>query len=309
MGNDIVSRVIEDLRRGKLVIVTDDESRENEGDLVVAAEFTTPEVINFMAREARGLICVAMTGADLDRLDLPLMVTQTENGSGFGSPFTVSVDARIGVTTGISAFDRARTIEVLTDPHSASSDLSSPGHIFPLRAHDDGLEGRRGHTEAGVDLARAAGLFPASVICEIMSEDGTMARHDELQRFAERHDLPVVSIDSLSSIDVTRPQSSTVRLVESAELPTAQGQFTVTAFRDKEGLDHLALHIGSLDDDRPGRPAVSKGSRSKIRISSNEASSALVGLASSRRIARPRKPAPPVTSTRPIFISNLQRAC
>ncbi|MFV1980880.1 MAG: GTP cyclohydrolase II [Rhodothermia bacterium] len=252
---------LEDLRRGRMIIVVDDESRENEGDLVVAAEFATPEVINFMAKEARGLICVAMTGSDLDGLGLPLMVRQTDNVSRFGSPFTISVDAREGVTTGISAFDRARTIEALINPSTTSADLSSPGHIFPLRAHDDGVDGRRGHTEAGVDLARAAGLAPASVICEIMADDGTMARRDELETFATLHNLRVVSIEQLSQLDIHRSHARSFQQSDTASLPTRFGDFTVSAFRDKEGREHLALYVGDLGNlgdglnGDPGHPA------------------------------------------------------
>jgi 3,4-dihydroxy 2-butanone 4-phosphate synthase/GTP cyclohydrolase II len=239
------SAVIEDLQKGRMIIVVDDESRENEGDLVVAAQFATPEIINFMAREARGLICVAMTGADLDRLGLPLMVSQTENDSRFGSPFTISVDAGRGVTTGISAYDRAKTIEVLIDPDSTQADLSAPGHVFPLRAHDLGIAGRQGHTEAGVDLMRAAGLYPAAVICEIMSDDGTMARRDELNEFADRHRMKLVTIEQLSKWSFERPLLETVPRTEAASLPTRYGDFAVSAFRDKEGREHLALQMGN----------------------------------------------------------------
>ena len=239
-----VSDALDALRRGRMIVLVDDESRENEGDIVVAAEFATPEAINFMAREARGLVCVAMTGPDLDKLGLSLMVPNANNASRFGSPFTVSVDAREGVTTGISAFDRARTIEVLIDPNSTARDLSAPGHIFPLRAHENGIEGRRGHTEASVDLMRAAGLKPAAVICEIMADDGGMARGDQLIEFARRHDIPVVSIEQMEELTIDRPSSRDVKPVDSAFLPTRFGDFTASAFRDAEGREHLALSLG-----------------------------------------------------------------
>ena len=243
-----ITEALKRLKEGEMIVVVDDESRENEGDLVVAAEFATPEVINFMAREARGLVCVAMTGADLDRLGLALMVAQTTNGSRFGSPFTVSVDAREGVTTGISAFDRARTVEVLIDPESTAADLSSPGHIFPLRAHARGVHGRRGHTEAGVDLAVAAGLYPAAVICEIMNDDGSMARRDDLEVFAERHDLPIVTVDQVAGANIARAETPSVQAMDSARLPTSAGEFEVTAYRDPSGQAHLALTMGEVNE-------------------------------------------------------------
>lgn len=243
-----INEVLDVFARGQMVIVTDDDTRENEGDLVVAAEFASPGIINFMAREARGLICVAMTGADLDRLGLSLMVEPAGNASRFGSPFTVSVDAKHGVTTGISAFDRARTIEVLLDPESTNADLSSPGHVFPLRADDRGVAGRRGHTEAGVDLARAAGLKSAAVICEIMDADGSMARGSALEAISKRHDIPMISIEEISRLQIERPVGTTVTELESASLPTRFGEFTVTAFRDTAGLEHLSLRMGELGD-------------------------------------------------------------
>ena len=192
-----IEEALRALRSGRPIIVVDDEDRENEGDLIIAAEFATPEAINFMAREARGLICIAMTGETLDRLGIPMMVPAGENSSAFGSPFTVSVEAREGVTTGISVYDRAKTIQTLIDPASTSADIAMPGHMFPLRAHEDGVLGRRGHTEAGVDLARLAGLFPAAVLCEIMTPDGAMARLPYLYRFAQKHDFKLIHIDSL----------------------------------------------------------------------------------------------------------------
>ncbi|MBA3826660.1 MAG: 3,4-dihydroxy-2-butanone-4-phosphate synthase, partial [Ktedonobacterales bacterium] len=174
--------------RGQFLIVVDDEDRENEGDLTIAAEFATPEAVNFMATHGRGLICVAMTGAQLDQLGLPMMVNH--NTAHLSTAFTVSVEARTGVTTGISAPDRARTIQVLIDPASGPGDVVSPGHTFPLRAREGGVLRRVGHTEAGVDLARLAGLTPAAAICEIMSADGTMALRPELDEIAQAHDIP-----------------------------------------------------------------------------------------------------------------------
>ncbi len=192
-----IDDALDDLRAGRPIIIVDDEDRENEGDLAVAAEFATPQVINFMAREGRGLICVAMTGERLDALRIPLMVPSEGNTSAFGTAFTVSVEARRGVTTGISAFDRATTICTLIDPATRPEDLARPGHVFPLRAAEGGVWTRAGHTEASVDLARLAGLYPAAVICEIMHDDGTMARRPELERFAEQHRLRIVTVVDL----------------------------------------------------------------------------------------------------------------
>jgi 3,4-dihydroxy-2-butanone 4-phosphate synthase len=192
-----VEAAIADFRAGKLVIIVDAADRENEGDLAIAAEFVTPEAITFMAREGCGLICVAMTGERLDELQLPLMVPPTDNTNHFGTAFTVSVEARYGVTTGISAFDRATTIRTLIDPATRPEDLVRPGHVFPLRARDGGVLARPGQTEASLDLARLAGLYPAAVICEIMNPDGTMARLPDLERFATRHGLTLLSIADL----------------------------------------------------------------------------------------------------------------
>jgi len=192
-----IPEALVDLRAGKPLIVVDDENRENEGDVVIAAQFVTSDIINFMAREARGLICIAMTGQAIDRLGIPMMVPPEKNTSGFNSPFTVSVEARRGVTTGISAPDRAKTIQTLINPHSTAADIAMPGHVFPLRAHPGGVLARRGHTEAGVDLARLAGLIPAAVLCEVMAEDGTMARLPLLRSFALDHGLKIISIEAL----------------------------------------------------------------------------------------------------------------
>lgn len=192
-----VPQAIDAVSKGEFVIVVDDEDRENEGDLVIAAEFVTPEAVNFCAREGRGLICCAMAGHLIDKLDLPMMVPQEENRSGFGTAFTVSVEAAEGVTTGISAHDRAHTIRTLIDPKSTRADIVAPGHVFPLRARDGGVLERGGQTEASVDLARLAGLAPAAMICEIMKDDGSMARLPDLKLFALRHGLKIVSVKAL----------------------------------------------------------------------------------------------------------------
>lgn len=255
-----------ELRAGRMLIVVDDEQRENEGDLLVAAEFATPEVVNFMAREARGLICVALPGARLDELGLPLMVPTERNASGFGTAFTVSVEARHGVTTGISAYDRARTIAVLANPASGPADLVVPGHVFPLRAHDAGVLGRQGQTEAAVDLTRLAGLTPAGVICEIMADDGSMARRPQLERFAERHDLRIVSVADLRAYRRDRDASllperqlPLVRAVADVRLPTRHGPFRLLAFDEtaRPGREaQLALLRGALTDQGQEPPLV-----------------------------------------------------
>lgn len=246
-------------RAGRFVIIVDDEDRENEGDLAIAAEAVTPEAITFMARQAGGLICVPMPGAALDRLGLPPMVPPERNGARFGTAFTVSVEARSGVTTGISAFDRARTIQVLTDPASGPADLVQPGHIFPLRCQPGGVLARRGQTEAAVDLARLAGLRPAAAICEIMDDDGRMARLPSLTRFALRHDIPIISIADLVAYRVAQghqhpaqqqdPTGPVVQRVIETRLPTAKGTFRLVAYQDPlrpAAEPHLALIAGDL---------------------------------------------------------------
>ncbi|MDD2702745.1 MAG: 3,4-dihydroxy-2-butanone-4-phosphate synthase, partial [Candidatus Omnitrophica bacterium] len=191
-----IPEIIEDLKKGRMVIVVDDEDRENEGDLVMAASFTSPEHINFMAKFGRGLICVPMEEERLRRLDLQPMSSEGKQDQ-FSTAWMISVDASKGITTGISAFDRARTIEVLLDPQSESEDLVRPGHIFPLRARKGGVLVRAGHTEASVDLTRLAGLYPAGVICEIMNDDGSMSRLPQLREFSSKHNLKIASISSL----------------------------------------------------------------------------------------------------------------
>ncbi|MCX7750886.1 MAG: bifunctional 3,4-dihydroxy-2-butanone-4-phosphate synthase/GTP cyclohydrolase II [Candidatus Bipolaricaulota bacterium] len=243
-----VEEAVEALRAGRMIIVVDDEDRENEGDLVMAAEKVTPEAVNFMLREARGLLCVPLPRAWARRLDLKPMVEPPEDSH--ETAFTVSVDARWGVTTGISAADRARTILVLADPDSGPEDLARPGHVFPLIAREGGVLRRAGHTEAAVDLCTLAGLQPVGVICEIMNEDGTMARLPELSRFAEKHGLPILTIADL--IAYRKKREKLVERVCSAELPTKSGQFKIITFRDLiTGQEHLALVKGEVAGEEP----------------------------------------------------------
>lgn len=246
-----IEEALADLQVGKPIIVVDDEDRENEGDVLVAAQFATPEVINFMAQKARGLICIAMTGPMLDRLNIPLMLPSEQNNSGFNSPFTISVEARTGVTTGISAYDRARTVQVLIDPTSTAADIAMPGHMFPLRAQPNGVLARRGHTEAGVDLTRLAGLTPAAVICEIMANDGNMARLPALRQFAHKHKLKIISIKDLVAHRLQQEVASTITSVSSAQLPTHFGEFKVTAYRDSQNREHLLLSMGEVSTGNP----------------------------------------------------------
>jgi 3,4-dihydroxy 2-butanone 4-phosphate synthase/GTP cyclohydrolase II len=243
-----IPEAIEEIRQGRMVVVVDDADRENEGDLVMAASCATPDAINFMAQHGRGLICVPMTGERLDALNLPQMVEVSQDS--MRTAFTVSVDARHGITTGISARDRARTIQVLIDPKSRPDDLVRPGHIFPLRAKEGGVLRRPGHTEAGVDLARLAGLEPAAVICEIMKPDGTMARLPDLIEFAQRFGLKIITIADLIKY---RLNTETLFTREgSATLPTRYGTFHAIAFTEKlTNVTHLALVMGDVDDGRP----------------------------------------------------------
>jgi len=239
-----IEEAIEDVRNGKLVVVVDDPDRENEGDLVVAAQFATPEMVNFMATHARGLICLCLTEERCDELGLPPMTQHNE--ARLGTAFTVSVEAREGVTTGISAADRAHTIQVAIEPGSTPHDLVQPGHVFPLRARDGGVLRRSGQTEASVDLARLAGLIPAGVICEIMNEDGTMARVADLVPYCERHGLKMVTV-----ADLIEHRRKTEKLVErdvTVSLPTGYGSFQAVAFRETlTGKHHLALVHGEVD--------------------------------------------------------------
>ncbi len=251
MPFDSVRSAIGDIAAGRLVIVADDEDRENEGDLVCAADRITPDLVNFMTKFGRGLICVSLTPERADALELPLMTDR--NTDPHGTAFTVSVDAhrRFGVTTGISAQDRARTVQVLADPASAPDDLRRPGHIFPLRARAGGVLRRVGQTEAAVDLARLAGLTPAGVICEILNEDGTMARRTELERMAARHDLRFITVEQLVAYRLARERLVT-RVVESV-LRTAWGDFRVIGYRTEiDDRVHLALVRGDVS----GKPDV-----------------------------------------------------
>ena len=236
-----VEEAIKEIKAGRFIIVLDDENRENEGDLILAAEKATPEAINFMVRHARGLVCMPMTRERLDELELPLMTLQ--NTESMQTAFTVSVDSRAGTTTGISAFDRAATVRALIDPRTKKSDLMTPGHLFPLRAKEGGVLRRSGHTEACIDLARLAGLYPAGVICEIMNEDGSMARLAELEKFGERHGLKMLTIESLIRYRMQR--ECLIRKVSDVSLPTDYGTFRVIGYESiLDGQCHLALVAG-----------------------------------------------------------------
>ena len=247
MNFSTIEEALVDIQDGKKVIIVDDEDRENEGDLMVAAEKITPEVVNFMATHGRGLICLAMTGQRLDDLNIPLMVSDTANTSPHGTAFCVSIEARRGVSTGISVYDRAQTILTAIDAKTKPSDLSRPGHIFPLRARDGGVLVRAGQTEASVDLARIAGLFPAGVICEIMKEDGTMARVPDLVEFAERHDVKIITVADL--IRYRLRTESFVRKVGERILSTQHGDFRIIGFQSILGNEtHYALVKGDISN-------------------------------------------------------------
>ena len=235
-----IEEAVEDVRAGKMVIVVDDEDRENEGDLIFAAEKVTAEHVSFMVRYCSGIICVPMEGGRLEELNLPLM--SPENSESMGTAFTISVDAREGTTTGISAADRAATIKTLIDPGSKPPDLARPGHIFPLRYTPGGVLRRAGHTEASVDLARLAGLYPAGVLCEVVNEDGTMARLPDLEAFAARHDLKIVSIADI--IKYRRRNEKLVQRVVEARIPTAFGTWSATGYESHDGRTHVALVKG-----------------------------------------------------------------
>jgi 3,4-dihydroxy 2-butanone 4-phosphate synthase/GTP cyclohydrolase II len=239
-----IDEAIEDIRDGKMVIVCDAEDRENEGDLTLAAQFATPDAINFMAKEGRGLICLALEPQRCDELGLDLMAAKNE--SPFQTAFTVSVEAREGVTTGISAHDRAHTIQVAIDPRSNPRDLVQPGHIFPLKAKSGGVLERAGQTEAAVDLARLAGVTPAGVICEIMNDDGTMARVPDLEQFCAKHDMKMVTVADL--IEYRRRQDKLVQREVEVKLPTAYGDFRAVAYRSLvDQKHHVALVKGDID--------------------------------------------------------------
>jgi 3,4-dihydroxy 2-butanone 4-phosphate synthase/GTP cyclohydrolase II len=244
MKFNTIEEALEEIKQGRIIVVVDDEDRENEGDLIMAAEKATPEAINFMAVHGRGLICLPVTGERLDELELPAMVNN--NTDPHATAFTVSIDAK-GCTTGISAFERAMTVRTVLDPKTKPSDLQRPGHIFPLRAKVGGVLRRAGHTEATVDLVKLAGLYPAGVICEIMKEDGTMARVPELMEFVKLHKLKIITIAEL--IKYRRRVEKLVRRVDDAKLPTIHGEFTAVAYEsllDNKG--HIALVMGNLEE-------------------------------------------------------------
>ncbi|MFT9216007.1 MAG: 3,4-dihydroxy-2-butanone-4-phosphate synthase, partial [Acetobacter malorum] len=269
--SEAMRRAVEALRAGRMVIMVDDEDRENEGDLVMAAEFMTPDAMNFMITHARGLVCLPLTPAQVDKLQLPMMVR--DNTARHGTAFTVSIEAREGVTTGISAADRAHTIQVAASDTAQPMDLATPGHIFPLRAAPGGVLERIGHTEGSIDLLRLAGLRPAAVICEILNEDGTMARRPALEVYGQQHDMPIISIAELvtwisahglmplaSDADIAAAPSAHPETVDAdgvaeeamadlatAALPSAYGgeDLAIHAFRDSRGVEHVALVKGN----------------------------------------------------------------
>jgi len=248
MGLATIPEAIEDIKGGKFIIIVDDEDRENEGDLAIAAEKVTPEAINLMARHARGLICLPVIGSRLDELEIPLMVR--DNTSRFSTAFTVSVEAKRGVSTGISATDRAQTVRAVIDPATKPEDLARPGHMFPLRAREGGVMVRAGHTEAIVDLAKLAGFYPAGVICEVMNEDGTMARLPQLEAMAERFGLKIISVADL--ITYRRRHERLVHRVVQAKLPTKYGEFSIIAYKsDIDPDEHLALVMGDISTEEP----------------------------------------------------------
>jgi 3,4-dihydroxy 2-butanone 4-phosphate synthase / GTP cyclohydrolase II len=245
---DAIEEVLEELRRGRMVIVTDDANRENEGDLILAAEKATAELINFMVRFTSGVLCVPMVGHDLDRLELPLMTIR--NTESMRTAYTISVDAKEGISTGISAADRSRTIRMLADPFTVAADLVRPGHVFPLRYREGGVLRRAGHTEAAVDLARLAGLKPAGVLAEIVNEDGSMARLPDLVRFKQEHNLKICSIESL--IAYRRAREILIKREEVVSLPTEYGTFSLYLYRSLiDDVHHLALVKGTISGEKP----------------------------------------------------------
>lgn len=246
-----IAEVLEDLRNGKMIIVMDDEGRENEGDLLCAAEHITPEIINFMAKEARGLVCVPMEASRLDDLDLhPMKIDHSRKHQKCDTGWAISVDAAKGITTGISAADRAYTVKLLIDQNTKPADIITPGHLFPLRAQRGGVLVRAGHTEASVDLTRLAGLYPAGVICEIMNDDGTMARTHDLVGFSKKHSIKICTIDNLIE-HLTKYQ----KLVERGDenfLSTEYGDFKVIKYQSKvDDLEHIALIYGDIENNQP----------------------------------------------------------
>ncbi|MEA3421591.1 MAG: bifunctional 3,4-dihydroxy-2-butanone-4-phosphate synthase/GTP cyclohydrolase II [Acidobacteriota bacterium] len=243
-----VEQAIKTVKSGKLIIIVDDEDRENEGDLMVAAEKINPNIINFMAKYGRGLICLPLTEKRVKQLGLPLMVS--DNTARFQTAFTVSIDAKKGITTGISAYDRAKTVLTAINPKTKAHELARPGHIFPLQANAGGVLKRAGQTEASVDIARIAGLYPAGVICEIMNEDGTMARMPQLVKFSQSHSIPILTIADL--IKYRMKHETLVQKIEEADLPTKFGHFKIVVFQDTIHMEHhVALIKGKIQKDEP----------------------------------------------------------
>ena len=248
MGLSSIPEAMQDIKDGKFVIIVDNEDRENEGDLAIAAEKVTPDAINFMAKHARGLICMPITGQRLDELGIPLMVDR--NTSRFTTAFTVSVEAKHKISTGISAADRAQTVKTIVDPNTRPSDLVYPGHMFPLRARDGGVLVRAGHTEAIIDLARLAGLYPAGVICEILNDDGSMARLPQLTAMAEKYGIKIISVTEL--IAYRSRHEKLVHRVAEAKLPTNYGEFVAIAYKsDVDPSEHIALVMGDVTSPEP----------------------------------------------------------
>ncbi|MDO5577411.1 MAG: 3,4-dihydroxy-2-butanone-4-phosphate synthase, partial [Fibrobacter sp.] len=243
-----IESIIKDYAEGKFVIIVDGEDRENEGDLAFAAQCCTPEKINFMAKHGRGLICVSMEGAALDRLQIPMMVEQ--NTSRFETAFTVSVEAKNGTTTGISAADRSATVCKLVDPNAVPSDFIKPGHMFPIRAREGGVLVRCGQTEASVDLARMAGLSPSGVICEIMNEDGTMSRMPQLEKFSKEFDIKIITVADI--IRYRRTHEVFIKRVAVSKLPTLYGEFDIIAYEERlSNAVHIVLQKGEIDSKKP----------------------------------------------------------
>ena len=257
-----VDAALQAYAQGRMVIVVDDEDRENEGDLVLAADFATPGAINFMVTHGRGLVCLAMRGSLLDRLQIPMMVPQAQNRSGFGTGFTLSVEAVHGVSTGISAEDRSRTIKTMIDPGTTPADIAVPGHIFPLRARDGGVLERRGQTEASVDISALCGLTPAGVICEIMGEDGTMMRLDDMTEFAKEHDLHIISVEQLVQYRLALGQGNMATPIKGCAANSSSADDSLV---DEIGRSHLPTNHGQFDiivfPRRAGTGTFSSGTR------------------------------------------------
>jgi 3,4-dihydroxy 2-butanone 4-phosphate synthase/GTP cyclohydrolase II len=250
MAFNPIEELIDDLKNGKMVILVDDEDRENEGDLVLAADHVTPQAINFMAMQARGLICLALSPQQIEKLQLPLMVREDMNLTPNKTAFTVSIEASYGVSTGISAADRAHTVRVASNPMAKPADVHMPGHVFPIRAQHGGVLKRAGHTEGSIDLAKMAGLNPAAVICEVMNEDGTMARVPDLKKFAQAHNLKIGTIVEL--IQYRLQHETLIEEVYAADLPPEYGDFKVRVFKSKlDGMEHLVLQKGEIPKDKP----------------------------------------------------------